>query len=156
MTCRLKVTRETPTGLVYLKFYAMNVSDIKLHFMMFFRYTGGFKPYLLDITFDICEFAKHTAALLYNEFLKRFALVITKEFSDILRGCPYNGKLETSWVDSNASFSSVLPPVFPTGRYKMAHWLIWKNKTAAYIEFQCDLKAKREFRATDFSMLNMG
>ncbi|XP_063706713.1 uncharacterized protein LOC134835717 [Culicoides brevitarsis] len=157
-SCILKVTRDTPTGLTKLKADALGVSDIYLEFSMFYRYTGGFKPYLLSYSIDACDLVKHTTTIINHEFIRRFVFAFKSDFGEIFKGCPYNGHLESSWMDGNASFSSVLPPVIPQGRYKFIIRLSWlkQNETICIIEFQSEVKPRKEFRDMDFSMLNMG
>lgn len=115
---------------------------------MYYRYTGGYKPYLLDIIFDVCELMERTAEILGNAFLRLFVVATSKIFQDLFKGCPYTGRLESGWIDGNDTFSRLLPPIVPAGRYKFYHRLFWqkKNETIVIIEYQVDVKPRKEFR----------
>lgn len=89
VTCKLKVTRECPTGLKKIKADIIWVKDVFIKYTAFYRYTGGFRPYLLDFTVDGCELVKQTKFINYNPALVRVVTGIKKMFPTLFSGCPY-------------------------------------------------------------------
>lgn len=89
MSCLLKVTKEVPSGLIRMYAYPIFIDDAFIHFTLFYRYTGGFRPYLLDFTFDLCAFLRKKDLIIDNQALKRLVFSFKKAFPSFLNGCPY-------------------------------------------------------------------
>jgi len=61
-------------------------------------------------------------------------------------------------IDINATLSPLMPPIIPVGQYKYLFTFFEPKDNNVIIKVQVEVivKATREFRAMDFSMLNMG
>lgn len=86
----MKVTRQVPTGLIQIKADAIHIDDCFLRLTLFYRYTGGYRPYILDLAFNACEFVKQTTLVVNNPALNRVFSGIKDVFPRLFDGCPYN------------------------------------------------------------------
>lgn len=89
MTCLLKVTREVPSGLMRIIVDPIFIDDLFIHLTLFYRYTGGFRPYLLDFTFDVCALLRKKDIIFDNQALMRLVSSFKKAFPSLFTGCPY-------------------------------------------------------------------
>lgn len=89
VTCRVKVTKEVPTGLVIIQADIIRIDDVFIHLMLYYRYTGGFRPYLLDYKVNGCEVAKQANYHFSNPVLMRLIPNARKIFPSLFTGCPY-------------------------------------------------------------------
>lgn len=89
MKCQLRVTRKVPTGLLKLSGNANIVSDHFSQIKWFYRYTGGYRPWLIDYTFDVCDVMQGGRLNVAHKFVERVYKGLKQAFPDILRGCPY-------------------------------------------------------------------
>lgn len=56
--------------------------------------------------------------------------------------------MQSPWLDINATFSHLFPPIVPAGRYKYKYrGYTSKNETLFYFENQMDVIPTREYRA---------
>lgn len=83
-------------------------------------------------------------------------------YGSLFSGCPFEGQYNSSkGFDLNKTISPLLPPVMPTGMFRMLFDFFAApdgTRVNPIISLQADaeLKATKDFRATDFSILNMG
>lgn len=95
--------------------------------------------------------------LLQNKAVMLILDVIKGIYPSVFTGCPYEGLYETKWVDVNDSLSPLLPPVVPAGVFRVYfHFNTHTNISIFSLQVETLLKATKEYRATDFSFLNMG
>lgn len=148
VSCRVKVTRAVPTGLMRITIDPVFVDDLFIRFRLFYRYTGGFKPYLLDFNVDVCELLSEKNLMIGHPAIMRLATALKKAFPTLFGGCPYKDPIDSGWYDNNATFSPILPPIIAAGRYKFYCRLYTsKNETLAIYENQIEFKPTREYRA---------
>lgn len=159
--CRIRTTREIPTGYVSCEGYLLKrvdyvYSDIKLYY----KYGTIYRPYLIQFTkTQPCELMKKKRSVRYSNPLDDLILKGVKyccpQFN---HECPYYpGWYNSSFIDINATISPLLPPVVPAGQYKIwGRSYLEDNVTIAEGEGVGVVKPRRDFRDTDFSMLNMG
>lgn len=89
VSCRLKVTRQIPTGLIQIKVDIIYMDDFFIRLTLFYRYTGGFRPYLLDYTVNACDLVKYTNYFMDNPVINRMVTGIKEVFPRLFAGCPY-------------------------------------------------------------------
>lgn len=90
---RVKVTREVPTGLTKIKADVIYIDDVFYRITMYYRYTGGFRPYLLDIAINACEALAKVSILLRNPAIKLIFSGVKDAFPTLLTGCPYKVRI---------------------------------------------------------------
>ncbi|XP_037941879.1 uncharacterized protein LOC119674797 [Teleopsis dalmanni] len=78
------------------------------------RKTNGYKPFLIDLTFDVCDFFKS-----HKDSLSRLTYSFFRDYSNLNHTCPYDHdviieKLDTNFMNSKLS---ALPINLPTGEY---------------------------------------
>lgn len=88
-TCYLRVTRKVPTGLIKIISDVIFIDDIHLRVSLFYRYTGGFKPYVIDFTVDVCSLMEKKNFFVLNNAAMRFAIGLRKIYPAFFKGCPY-------------------------------------------------------------------
>lgn len=145
-------------SLIDIEVFVRKTTPIFGRFTIFYRYTAGFRPYLIDFQFNACEVMDKKSALMGHKAFMILYDLMKKIFSSLFSGCPYEGLYHSvPWFDINETLSPFLPPVVPTGVYRI-QFKFDAPSNITIIIFQTDvlLKATREFRATDFSFLNMG
>lgn len=173
-SARVRVTREVPTGLTKIKADVIYIDDIHVHLTLHFRYTGGFRPYLLDIKLDACDLMTKATFLMENPAVKKIASGMKEAFPAIFTGCPYKvsflrfsrylftmkekktlqGHVESTWIDNNATYSENLPPIIPKGRHKyLFRFYTSKNETILFYENQMDFVPRKDFRAMGNSLV---
>uniref|UniRef100_A0A336M2R3 CSON010737 protein n=1 Tax=Culicoides sonorensis TaxID=179676 RepID=A0A336M2R3_CULSO len=147
VTCKLKVTKEVPTGLIYFGFFTKLVEKPFLRFTMFYRYTMGFRPYLFDIKIDLCQWINKTHEAMSNPAFERIFNGFLKSIPNLFVKCPFEGHYQSEWVDANNSFSPFLPPVVAAGRYKTIYH-VYSSESPKILKgvTQFDIKPRKEFR----------
>lgn len=90
VTCSLKVTREIPTGLLRFSTDIIWINDAFLRFALFYRYTGGYRPYLIDFSVNFCELVKKSNYILENPIVYRLVKGVKNVYPALLSGCPYS------------------------------------------------------------------
>lgn len=83
VSCRLKATRQVPSGLTQIKVDAINIVEAFVRLTLFYRY-------LLDFTVNACEICKQANALMKNPVIKIVATGLKDVFPRLFDGCPYN------------------------------------------------------------------
>lgn len=88
-SCKIKITREYPGGLLYLGFSFSQVEKMKAKFELFFKYGTIFRPYLIKFDLDVCELMKKDSELATNKIQTILMKILENEFPLLLKGCPY-------------------------------------------------------------------
>lgn len=161
ISCKMSPVRGK-CSVIDITFTVRRLLRVDGRFRMFYRYTGGFRPYLLDFTFDGCEICNKKSPIWNN----KVGIIVIKGMQDIygslFTGYPYEGQYNSSKrFDLNKTISPLLPPVMPNGIFRfMFEFLAAPNGTDFHhlisVIANVQFKATKDFRATDFSLLNMG
>lgn len=142
---------------MFMSFTPVRIPRVFAKFTLFYKYTGGFRPWLIDFEADVCELFSNSSAWFNNKAFLILFNGVKAVYPSIFTGCPYEGLYETRWVDINASITSLLPPIIPTGVFRLYfHFYTPENETIFSLHADALLKSTKEFSATDFSFLNMG
>lgn len=152
---------------------AKNMTDVKLHIQLFYKFGTIYRPYLFDFIVDICKywtfyhpyitsvspkgkiFAKD--AVLDNNIeaiLKKATLTVKSAW---VHPCPYMpGHTSVKWSGDQtfATLISSFKFILPAGDHKW-HWRIFDSKNHTYLSFKCKATIKA-LGLTDLSMLSMG
>lgn len=157
-SCKLKPVREK-CSLADISIVTARIPRVFGRFQLFYRYTGGFRPYLLDFTFDACEIMTEKSVLYNNKAALKIINAMKKVYGSLfVTGCPYEGRYDSAkWFDANETISPLLPPIVPAGTFRIV-FRFDASPNVTIISFQVDVlfKATKEYRDTDFSLLNMG
>lgn len=145
-------------SLVNISIYVKRIPRIWGRLQLFYKFTGGFRPYIVDIHFDGCAFVSKSSPLWENKAFMMFANLVKEIYPSIFSGCPYEGRYDSApWLDVNKTMSSLLPPVISAGTYRFQLVFdVGSNVTLLGYRADVLVKATKEFRGTDFSFLNMG
>nr|XP_017004970.2 uncharacterized protein LOC108062702 [Drosophila takahashii] len=107
--------------------HRLPINKLRVNFALWKRY-NGYKPFMYNITFDVCSFLKNRNS---NPVIK-FIHDSHSNYSNINHSCPLNHDviLEKLPIEIlNHRLTKVLP--FPEGDYLLRmYWLIGKNRTA--------------------------
>ncbi|EDV52997.2 uncharacterized protein LOC6554922 [Drosophila erecta] len=94
----------------------------KVHAMLFKRYSG-YKPFMFDVTLDVCRFLNNTKANALGSYFLEFL----KPYSNLNHPCPFDHDLIVEKLDIrfvNHQVTKVLP--FPEGAYLLeTHWIAY-------------------------------
>lgn len=102
VTCRFKVTRDVPTGLAHLSGDAIHINNVFVQLILYFRYTGGYRPYLLDYTVDGCRIIETIKTISkVNVALRRIIIGIHKIFPSLFHNCPFTVSFSLFFVSNN-------------------------------------------------------
>lgn len=145
-------------SLIKISFVTKRVTQVSGRVTLLYRFTAGFRPYILDFKFDGCALMRKETSAWNHKGIMIFVNVIKDVYPSLFTGCPYEGRYDsTPWYDSNASTSQLLPPVVPTGVFRLQlTFEVAPNVNLISYRVDVLIKATREYRATDFSFLNMG
>ncbi|XP_034484469.1 uncharacterized protein LOC117789548 [Drosophila innubila] len=114
-SCRLHALQRNKTILNLFATFLQPTNSITLRLQVQKR-ANGFKPWVIDINFDVCQFLKSkknkVAKVVYDLF---------KDFSNINHSCPFMGKQVISGFYPTVD---KLPHVMPTGDYVLL--MTWK------------------------------
>lgn len=89
MKCQLRVTREVPTGLLKISGNVTFIKEPFLQIKLFYRYTGGYRHWLIDYTFSVCRAEREGNIYLGHKFIERVYKGIKSVLPDLVKGCPY-------------------------------------------------------------------
>lgn len=156
LTCKMTPIRGK-CGLIFISATLARVEHPFARIQLFYRFTGGFRPYLIDLQLDGCEVASMRSSLWQNKAGLFFLNILKGIYPSIFRGCPYGGQYDSNVFDLNATISPLLPPVVSAGVYR-ARFDFWFPPNVSIVSVQGDVlvKAQKEYRVVDFSFLNMG
>lgn len=128
--------------------------------MLFYRYGTIYRNYLFNYKqIEPCEIMKKHRSVKYSNLLADLVVKGVKYCCPMFNHeCLYYPGFYYAYnIDINATISPLLPPVVPVGHYKVwGRAFLDDNKTLGVVEATGVVKADHEYRATDFSMLNMG
>ncbi|XP_019892852.2 uncharacterized protein LOC109612856 isoform X1 [Musca domestica] len=135
--CQLKVIARGVIGLnVHVKLWQLPVNNISVNLALFKKFSG-YKPFLYNITVDLCKYLKNPRK---HPFLDLFHRVIVND-SNINHTCPYNHDIIVKNVLLNENNFKYLP--LPRGEYrfdlKVAAYNDWKADVKAFIDISNDL-----------------
>uniref|UniRef100_A0A336KGA0 CSON010565 protein n=1 Tax=Culicoides sonorensis TaxID=179676 RepID=A0A336KGA0_CULSO len=134
-------------GLLSINFNSNNVERPFMHATMFYRYTMGFRPYLLNARIDLCKWINNVQEAKQNLAFERIFAGFTTSLPSFFAKCPFEGRYVSGWIDANKTFSQFLPPVVAAGRYKTIYHVYSKSSPSILkIITQFDVKPRREFR----------
>lgn len=94
MSCKVKLTKEIPTGLAKIEVDVISIGKFFLQFKIFYRYTDGFRPYLLDVTVNACEMVQQVKFVFNHPAVNRLVTGIKEVFPSLFTGCPYKVSFE--------------------------------------------------------------
>ncbi|EDX08556.1 uncharacterized protein LOC6736070 [Drosophila simulans] len=104
--CRLKAYSRTKTSLNVNATFVEPAKKISLHLKLM-KKANGYKPFLVDYTFDACEFMKR-----HNHPVTKIVWNIIRNVSTVNHTCPYEGLQVVS------DFHNIEVPVpLPSGEY---------------------------------------
>ncbi|XP_019892853.2 uncharacterized protein LOC109612856 isoform X2 [Musca domestica] len=110
--------------------------QLKVNLALFKKFSG-YKPFLYNITVDLCKYLKNPRK---HPFLDLFHRVIVND-SNINHTCPYNHDIIVKNVLLNENNFKYLP--LPRGEYrfdlKVAAYNDWKADVKAFIDISNDL-----------------
>ncbi|KAH8399195.1 hypothetical protein KR215_003974, partial [Drosophila sulfurigaster] len=113
--CRLKAINKKRVDFNYNSTILHPVNNIEIHTQLF-KKSNGYKPWLIDVTFDACSFLRKN-----NHPVVNMVYGIFRSNSNINHTCPYMGPIFVK--DLYLKPSSIPLPV-PTGDYYLL--IEWK------------------------------
>lgn len=157
MTCKVKPIRNK-CSLIDMRALTTRAPNVTGRFRIFFKFTGGFRPYIFDFTFDVCELMAKNSPVLSNKAGKIVVDTVKEVYESLFTGCPYEGQYNSApWFDLNKTLSPFLPPIVPSGVFRVLfEFFSAPNQSLLAIQADVLVKATKEYRDTDFSFLNMG
>ncbi|KAH8365899.1 hypothetical protein KR093_007001, partial [Drosophila rubida] len=105
--CHIKaVNRSHKYVSVYAKLYILPLSNITVSI---------FKPYFVDLTFDVCQYLKNRRNVLVNVFFN-----VIERYSNINHTCPYNHDIivDKLWTGNHDDMMSKYFPI-TSGQYAL-------------------------------------
>ncbi|XP_030388567.1 uncharacterized protein LOC115634799 [Scaptodrosophila lebanonensis] len=132
--CRLKVVQRNKVALNIFITLLHPANDISVKIQVV-KKANGYKPWLINYTFDGCQFMRKV-----NHPLVGWAWKMIKDFSTINHTCPYSGvnSLKDFWIGPES-----FPHSIPTGDYGVLLTWIFDKKpqflTNVYFSFTEDL-----------------
>ncbi|XP_061396020.1 uncharacterized protein LOC133331655 [Musca vetustissima] len=135
--CNLKVISRGIIGLnVHGNIWQLPISNMSINLSLF-KKLSGYKPFLYNISVDLCKFFKNPKKYPFIELYHR---VIVKE-SNINHTCPYNHDLIVKDLVLNENKFKYLP--LPRGEYRFdlkgGVNNDWKGEVKAYVDVSSDL-----------------
>nr|XP_016938565.2 uncharacterized protein LOC108016425 [Drosophila suzukii] len=128
--CRLKSQNRTFKYIsLKVNLFKVPISRIKVNIALFQR-LNGYKPFLYNITVDVCNYYKNPKSKpVYTFFYNLF-----KNASNMNHSCPYNHDLVVEKLTAeyiNQQMTTVLP--FPNGNYMFKmHWIAYDVLRAVF------------------------
>lgn len=156
-SCKLRPVRNK-CSLMNINIFLARIPQVYGRYTLFYKYTGGFRPYILDLNFDACEIMSQKSILWSNKAAIILIKSMKKIYASLFTGCPYKGRYDsTKWFDANESLFELMPPIIPVGTYRFVFQFNTSSKDT-FMSFSQDMlvKATQDYRTTDFSFLNMG
>ncbi|EDW99173.1 uncharacterized protein Dyak_GE10914 [Drosophila yakuba] len=109
------------------KLYQKSLANIKVNFRMWKR-LNGYKPFLYNITVDICQFLKNQK----SKPVIKYIFDSFTEYSNMNHSCPYTGDLIVDKLPvgfMNYRMTDVLP--IPEGNYMIEFYFLRLNSIIA-------------------------
>lgn len=139
--CILKPTRNGHGKISGTLYNLKPLSDIWIHFLLFYRFRTKFRQWQVNYDIDYC--ALHEGNFHMIPFMWRFFKEMKKQVPIMEDKCPLQGNLTGKNIDVAQAFENTIPQVLPRGTYKFTARVYSKmsNKTIANIWFIAEIKA---------------
>lgn len=114
-TCKLNFITRTDKSFTGVGIITEKLDNIHVHMQLYYKYRSGYKPFLVDMTTNLCEYLrKREMSKIFDIFLP-----IAKKYVKTGPGqeltCPYIGPISIVELPLNGSFVNTI--FFPVGDY---------------------------------------
>ncbi|XP_033156204.1 uncharacterized protein LOC117138309 isoform X1 [Drosophila mauritiana] len=130
--CKLNLLGRGRVGAdVYLKLFQTPIDNCWINWSMYRRY-NGFRPFLYNISTDLCQLLGNPNALSFQGLVMN----AIKTGSNLNHSCPYNHDIIMDNMEFSDDFLKTLP--LPQGIYKIqlrfATYKVWRVQVTVFIE----------------------
>lgn len=125
--CFIKPTRDGVGNTTISYIYGKPAYDVRAQIKVYYKYTGGMRPWMIDIDLDVCNnfLAENNTRL--PTFVQLLVKSSMKNYPELVHPCPYKGDEGLHNANMDKMVSDLLPQIVPTGEYKIQFRLHLKD-----------------------------
>ncbi|CAD7006275.1 unnamed protein product [Ceratitis capitata] len=111
--CKLKALARDKVALsLRVKLFQVPVNNVSLNVESFKKY-NGYRPYLVNVTTNFCDFLRHKKRLAFLDIIFQFL----EKYSNINHTCPFDHDIIVDKLILMPKYFSMLP--VPAGEYRL-------------------------------------